>query len=71
MLITIHTNNHNESIEVFELCSVSKLNEYSFSKQIDNGIEIEINTLDELLNVPRVIDFSQKYIIKENENEDA
>jgi len=71
MLITIHTNNHEESIEVFELCAVSKLEEYNFSQFIENGIEIEITNLDHRLSISRVLDFASKYIIKENENEEA
>jgi len=71
MVLTIQTNNHEQSIKLFELCSLSNLNDYSFSEDTDYGIEIEINNLDDRLAIARVIDFASKYITKEIENEEA
>lgn len=69
MEITIHTNDHEETMKLFDLCMVSKLSSYSFVKDGHNAIKLKLKNSSERYALTNVIEFADKYIIQENNNE--
>jgi len=65
MIVTIQMKTFDDSIMVYDLCSLSRLEEYSFNKEIEHSIDVDVNSLEEKQAIVKVFDFISSHILEE------
>ena len=66
MIVTIHTETHDEADAIMELCRISDLTTYDFvdtDDDHDHGVQLGIHSFADRLVGGHIIDFAQKYIV--------
>ena len=64
MIITIHTETHDEADAIMELCRISDLTTYDFvDADDDHGVQLGIHSFADRLVGGYIMGFAQKFIV--------